>query len=256
MASVHRERKFEEYRKRSFEAKSKFKTAFFLIILPFGGLFVGLMLYYFIRALALLAGGSMYFGQIITNYATGRDEELPLAYTVPHLLMLYLFFVSVLAGITHIFKVKGCNTALKLLYVVSFVYGFITIFNQSMELWKSVILMVGSFYGFWCCDVIGRQLKEFKFLSQQEGYPDFIDLIGEPVPIANTRGVYMRQYEELKKQAEQRTKEKNLNQRRECCVDIADYLTKGGEGGIPENAMDELTTDFNADLDELLKNAK
>lgn len=256
MASIRRERLFEEYRNRRIHADTLFKRALWAMLIPFGGLLAALTLYYFIRGLALLAGASMVVGQLLANSITGRNDPIPLTYKVPYMLMFYLFLVTVFAIITRSFKKKWSNFTLKIIFIVSFIYGFISIYFNLMRLSYCIILMIASFYGFWCCDVISRQFKEHEFLAKQEGYPDFIDLVGEPVPISNTRGIYMRQYEKLKEQAQQRTKNKLASDDSDSCVDVSQYLTKSGEGNIPDNAMDELTTNFSQSIDELLKKAK
>ena len=62
--------------------------------------------------------------------------------------------------------------------------------------------------------------------------------------------------EKLKEQAQERTKNKLASNDSDSCVDVSQYLTKSGEGNIPDNAMDELTTNFSRPIDELLKKAK
>lgn len=250
MASIRRERLFEEYRNRLQAAKSKLNKCFMALMIPFGGLWLGLMLYCFIKGLAMMAGASMYFGQIIENYATGRNDPLPFAYKTPHMLILYLFVIFILSAISRGFRKKGINYALEVIFVASFIYGFICIFFSLMPVYYSVLLMAASIYGFWVCDITLRQYKELEFLSKQEGYPDFVDLVGEPVPMANTRGVYMRQYELLKEQSRKRTKDKHDSGDSDSCVDVSGYIT------ARDNTMDEVTTGFDEPIDELLKKAK
>lgn len=256
MASEKRERLFEEYRNRMFEANSSFKKASLVIILASMGVWVVMSLYYIIRTFAMLAGSGMIFGQLIMNYATGSNEKSSLIVEMPYLLMLYLFTVGVFALIMRGFKKKWIKNFLTVVFIGTFIYGIVTIWQGSMKLIYSILIMAGALTGFWCCDIIGRCFKEWKFLSAQEGYPDFIDLVGEPVPIANTRGVYMRQYEILKEESRKRTEEKFKKGDSDSCVDINDHLIRGGTGDLPPDAMDELTTDFNGSIDELLKNAK
>ncbi|MGN0586484.1 MAG: hypothetical protein ACI4JF_04290 [Oscillospiraceae bacterium] len=250
MASIRRERLFEQYRDRMSAAKSNLNKCFMALMIPFGGLWLGLTLYYFIKGLALLAGSGMFFGQLIDNYASGKNEPLPLTYKIPYLLMFYLFMIFILSAISRGFRKKGINYALEVIFVASFIYGFVCIFFSLMPVYYSVLLMAASIYGFWVCDITLRQYKELDFLSKQEGYPDFVDLVGEPVPMANTRGVYMRQYELLKEQAHKRTKDKLDAKDSDSCVDVGDYLTEH------DNTMDELTTGFDEPIDELLKKAK
>lgn len=250
MASIRRERLFEEYRNRLHAAKSKLNKCFMALMIPFGGLWLGLMLYYFIKGLALLAGAEMVIGQLLANEITGRDDPIPLTYKTPYMLLFYLFVVFILSAISRAFRKKGINYALEVIFIVSFIYGFVCIFFSLMPVYYSVLLMAASIYGFWVCDITLRQYKELDFLSKQEGYPDFVDLVGEPVPMANTRGVYMRQYELLKEQAQKRTKDKLDAKDSDSCVDVGDYLT------THDNTMDELTTGFTEPIDELLKKAK
>lgn len=256
MASTFRERKFEEYRNRMFNAKNRLKTGTFLLLLPSAGLWIVLFIYHIIKGFALLAGGHAFFGQMILNYATGSNEESPLSYETYWGLMFYVFIIAMLSFLTRSFKKKGFCLVLAIIFAGTFIYGFFTIYFKMLPLWQSITLMASSLYGFWCNDIVIRQFKEFDFLSKQEGYPDFIDLIGEPVPIANTRGVYLRQYEKLKEQSEKRKKNRTPDDLNDSCVDINDHLKKGGEDGIPSDAMDELTTDFSDSIDELLKKAK
>ena len=250
MASARRERLFEEYRNRLCAAKSKLNKCFMAMMIPFGGLWLGLMLYYFFKGLAMMAGAGMYFGQIIENYAKSRNDPLPFAYKTPYLLLLYLFGIFILSAISRGFRKKGINYALEVIFVASFVYGFVCIFYSIMPVHYSVLLMAASIYGFWVCDITLRQYKELEFLSKQEGYPDFVDLVGEPVPMANTRGVYMRQYELLKEQAKKRTEARNAAGENDSCVDVSEYIT------AHDNTMDEVTTGFSEPIDELLKKAK
>ncbi len=248
MASARRERLFEEYRNRKIHANSLFKNCFLLLIIPFGGLWLAIALYSFIRGLALLAGGSFFWANYIMNYVNGTNESSGLVYVMPLGLMLYLFAVAGFATLSRIFRKKLFNFILMGIFIASFIYGMLCLFARSMEIWKSVLLMVQGFYGFWCCDVINRSYKEFSFLSKQEGWPDFVDLVGEPVPIANTRGIYLRQYELLKEHAKKLKSEPT----EESAVNIDDYISKSGGDG----AMDELTTDFGDSIEELLKKTK
>ena len=54
MASIRRERLFEEYRNRRIHADTLFKRALWAMLIPFGGLLAALTLYYFIRGLAII----------------------------------------------------------------------------------------------------------------------------------------------------------------------------------------------------------
>lgn len=256
MASAHRERKFEEYRNRMFNAKQGFKKGYIMLMAVFAGSWIALFLYHFIKGLALLAGGGMFFGQMILNYATGKDDELPLQFETFYGLMLFLFVVALLATLSKVFKKKIFSTLLTVAFIGAFIFGLVCLYFKIIPVLRALILMASAVYGFWCNDYMLRQYKEFEFLSKQEGYPDFIDLIGEPVPIANTRGIYLRQYEKLKENADKRKEARTPQDLNDSCVDINDYLKKGGESDIPADAMDELTTDFSDSIDELLKNAK
>ena len=220
------------------------------MMIPFGGLWLGLTIYYFFKGLALLAGANMVIGQLWANEITGRNDPIPLTYKTPYLLMFYLFVIFILAAISRGFRKKGINYALEVIFVASFIYGFVCIFYSIMPVHYSVLLMAASIYGFWVCDITLRQYKELEFLSKQEGYPDFVDLIGEPVPMANTRGVYMRQYELLKEQAKKRTEARNAAGENDSCVNVSEYII------AHDNTMDEVTTGFSEPIDELLKKAK
>ena len=161
MASIQRQRKFEEYRNRMFNAKSRLRMASFLMLLPSGGLWVYLFLYHIIKGFALLAGGGMFFGQMIMNYATGKKEESPLAYETYWGLMFYVFVVAVLVLLAWYSKKRGFNTALAVIFVGTFIYGFVTIYFGTLPLWQSILFMAAAVFCFWCNDVALRQIKEF-----------------------------------------------------------------------------------------------
>lgn len=256
MASIRRERLFEEYSKRKFNADRNLLRTFIMTGATAGGLYIILNVYYFIRCLALLAGGNFYFAQLILNKATGSNDPLPLMYKVPYLFMFYLFLIASFSGISFAFKKKIFIWFNLIVYAVSFLYSIVSIYNSSMSITYSVLLMAYSIYGLWVSDITLRQFKELKFLSKQDGYPDFIEIMGAPEPIANTRGVYLRQYQELKDRAYSRTKEKIAVKDSDSCVDIKEYLTPGGNGTVSADSMDELTTNFSESIDDLLKKSK
>lgn len=243
MASIRRERLFEELRTRKMNANRNKKAAFLGLTVPFGILWLTLATIYFIKGLALLAGSSMAIGQMLANMVNGRSDPIPGTYKYPYLLMFCLFVVILLTSIGVGFKKRKVILALSIFFVAAFIFGVLSINFKFVSLPYAIAIMLASIYGFWCCDFLHRYFIEMDFLSKQPGYPDFLDIFDEPMPIANTRGIYRRQYDELKTEAE-----KNYAHGREGYVDIKKYVA--AEGGL--GAMDELVTDFDSSTRELL----
>lgn len=204
MPSLKRE---EEYtiNKNRYEAMQKdFKKSFLIAMIPSAGVWVVLMLYYFIRALALLAGANMVIGQMFANQITGRDDKTGLGYEQPYLYMTFLFVIALLIGISFFLKKKQPLYATFALYGAGAVYGLIALISGSLDFIEGMYFIAYGGFGIWITDYILRLYKEKDYLSKQEGYPDFIIAIDEPRPMANTSGLYYKQSEYLKRQQKEK----------------------------------------------------
>ena len=224
MASLKREEEFKVNRARYENMQHGFKFAFWTALIPSGGVFIIMGLYYFIRALALLAGATMVIGQKIANDITGGSETTGLGYKVPYLYMGFLFLIALLSFLGFFFKVRKPHYVTLGLYIAGAVYGLIALILSSVNVFFGLYLIAYGAFGIWLCDYIFRLHKEHDYLSLQEGYPDFIVAINEPRPMANTSGLHYKQ------------SEFQMRQRKE----------KAAKGELPEPQdyeMDELTVD-------------
>ena len=98
MPSLKREEEYKINHQRYSDMKKGFKTSLLMALIPSAGVWLVLTLYYFIRTLAMLAGGSAFFGQIILNYANGTNEKSDLAVEIPYLYMAFLIVVAILTS--------------------------------------------------------------------------------------------------------------------------------------------------------------
>lgn len=204
MPSLKRE---EEYtiNKNRYEAMQKnFRKSFLIAMIPSAGIWLVLMLYYFIRGLALLAGASMIIGQKYANEVTGRNDKTGLGYDQPHLYMTFLFAIALLIFLSFLLKNKKPLYATFFLYGAGAIYGFIALITGSLDFVEGMYFIAYGAFGAWISDYIIRLYKENDYLSKQEGYPDFIIAIDEPRPMANTSGLYYKQSEYLKRQQKEK----------------------------------------------------
>lgn len=204
MASKKRQEEFYTNHERYALLQKHFKFSFWASLIPSGGVFIIMTIYYMIRGLVLLAGASMIVGQKLANDITGETTKTGLGYTVPYLFMAFLFFIALLSFLGFFFKVKKPYYAVLGLHIAGAAYGLLgMIFNWCGVLMGLYLLAYGGF-GIWLCDFIFRLYKEQNYLSLQEGYPDFIVVINEPRPMANTSGLHYKQSEYLKRQQKEK----------------------------------------------------
>lgn len=204
MPSLKREEEYTINKKRYNTMRKNFRKSFLIAMLPSAGVWLVLMLYYFIRALALLAGANMVIGQMFANQITGRDDKTGLGYEQPHLYMTFLFTIALLLGISFFFKNKKPVYATFVLYGAGAVYGLVALIMGKCDVVEGLYFIVYGFLGAWISDYILRLYKEKDYLSKQEGYPDFIIAIDEPRPMANTSGLYYKKSEYIKRQQKEK----------------------------------------------------
>ncbi len=206
MPSLKREEEYKVNKKRYDDMKKSFRTSFLLSMLPSAGVWLALMLYYFIRALALLAGASMIIGQKYANEITGRNDKTGLGYEQPHLYMLFLFAIGLLTFISFFFKKKQPIYVTIVFYAAGALYGLIALIMGRCGILTGLYFIAYGGYGIWISDYILRLFQEKEYLSKQEGYPDFNPIIDEPHAMANTSGLYYKHSEYLKRQQKEKKK--------------------------------------------------
>lgn len=204
MSSLKREEEYKINHQRYIEMKNGFKTSLIMSLIPSAGVWLVLTLYYFIRTLAMLVGGGAFFGQMIMNYANGTDEKSDLAVEVPYLYMAFLLVIALLTFISIFFKKKQPIYPTFLLYGAGALYGLIALITGSCGILTGLYFIAYGGFGIWISDYILRLYKEKDYLSKQEGYPDFIVVIDEPRPMANTSGLHYSKSEYLKRKQKEK----------------------------------------------------
>jgi len=210
MPSLKREEEYRINKQRYNDMKKNFRTSFLLALIPSAGVCIALMLYYFIRGLALVAGASMVIGQMYANEITGRDDKTGLGYEQPHLYMLFLFAIGLLTFISCFFKNKKPLYATFFLYGAGALYGLVSLIMGSCDILTGLYFIAYGGFGVWISDYILRLYKEKDYLSKQEGYPDFNPIIDEPHAMANTSGLYYKHSEYLKRQQKEKKEKGEL----------------------------------------------
>lgn len=213
MASKKREQEYEANRRHYKEIQSGFKFGFLSSVIPSGAVFLIMALYYFIRALALLSGATMIWGQYLVNTYVNPDnpESVGLGYTVPYGFMAYIFAVAVLSAAAFALKKRGCNKILLPLFAAGALYGLFGLFTSRCSVLTGLYLFALGSYGTWLESYILRLHKELDDLSLKEGYPDFIVALDEPKTMANTSGLTYKQSEFQKRQRKEEGHEKMSN---------------------------------------------
>jgi len=199
MPSLKREEEYKINHQRYTTMKKSFKTAFWMAMIPSAGVWLILTLYYFIRTLAMLAGGTAFMGQIIMNYANGTNEKSDLAVEMPYLYLAFLLVIGLLTFGAYFFKARKPFYVIIAIYAAGALYGLIALIMGSCGILTGLYFIAYGGYGIWLSDYILRLYKEKDYLSLQEGYPDFIIAIDEPRPMANTSGLHYKRSEYLKR---------------------------------------------------------
>ncbi len=204
MPSLKREEEYTINKKRYDTMQKDFKKTFLMAMIPSAGVWIVLLLWNFIRTLAMLAGGSAFFAQVILNYANGTDKKSDLYFEIPYLLMTYLFVIGLLTFLSSFFKNRKPMYALYAIYGAGAICGLVGIITGDCTLPEGLIHIAYGGYGIWLTDYILRLYKEKDYLSKQEGYPNFIIAIDEPRPMANTSGLYYKKSEYIKRQQKEK----------------------------------------------------
>ncbi|MBP1549434.1 MAG: hypothetical protein J6A05_05465 [Oscillospiraceae bacterium] len=204
MPSLKREEEYTINKKRYDTMQKDFKKTFLMAMIPSAGVWIVLLLWNFIRTLAMLAGGSAFFAQVILNYANGTDKKSDLYFEIPYLLMTYLFVIGLLTFLSSFFKNRKPMYALYAIYGAGAICGLVGIITGDCTLPEGLIHIAYGGYGIWLTDYILRLYKEKDYLSLQEGYPNFIIAIDEPRPMANTSGLYYKKSEYIKRQQKEK----------------------------------------------------
>ena len=204
MPSLKREEEYIINKKRYDTMQKDFKKTFLMAMIPSAGVWIVLLLWNFIRTLAMLAGGGAFFAQVILNYANGTDKKSDLYFEIPYLLMTYLFVIGLLTFLSSFFKNRKPMYALYAIYGAGAICGLVGIITGDCTLPEGLIHIAYGGYGIWLTDYILRLYKEKDYLSLQDGYPNFIIAIDEPRPMANTSGLYYKKSEYIKRQQKEK----------------------------------------------------
>lgn len=204
--SSKRDELFKANHYRYKKLQKHFKFSFLAGIIPSGAVFAVLALIYAIRGLALLAGASLVIGQKYANEIAGTNESTGLGFTTPYAYMTYLFVIAAITAVAFFFKKRKLTIPLFLLYAGGAVFGLIGMFTGAVGTLFGMYLLAYGCYGMWLEDFTRRLYKELDYLSLQEGYPDFIEMINEPKAMANSLGLryYQSEYQKrLRKEAKE-----------------------------------------------------
>lgn len=204
--SSKRDELFKANHYRYKKLQKHFKFSFWAGIIPSGAVFTILAIVYAIRGLAMLAGGSLVMAQKILNEELGTNESSGLGFTTPYAYLTYLLVIAAITAIAFFFKKRKLTLPLFLLYAGGAVFGLIGMFTGAVGTLFGMYLLAYGCYGMWLEDFTRRLYKELDYLSLQEGYPDFIEMINEPKAMANSLGLRYHQ-SEYQKRLRKETKE-------------------------------------------------
>ena len=204
MPSLKREEEYKNNLRRYKTLQKNFRKSFLISMIPSAGVWIALMLYYFIRGLALVAGVTMIMGQKYANELTGSNDKTGLEYDQPHLYMCFLFAIALLIFLSFFFKNKKPLYVTFAFYGAGAVYGLVSLIMGNCDFVTGMYFIAYGAFGAWISDYILRLYKEKDYLSRQEGYPDFIIAIDEPRPMSNTSGLYYKQSEYIKRQQKEK----------------------------------------------------
>lgn len=197
--SSKRDELFKANHYRYKKLQKHFKFSFWAGIIPSGAVFAILAIVYAIRGLAMLAGGSLVMAQKILNEELGTNESTGLGFTTPYAYLTYLLVIAAITAIAFFFKKRKLTLPLFLLYAGGAVFGLIGMFTGAVGTLFGMYLLAYGCYGMWLEDFTRRLYKELDYLSLQEGYPDFIEMINEPKAMANSLGLRYHQSEYQKR---------------------------------------------------------
>lgn len=212
MASIKREHEYDANRARLKDAKKALKFGFILSEIISGAVFLILGIYYFIKALAGMAGATMIVGEYYASMVTGeKPNNSGLLYNYPYGFMAFLLLLAILSAAAFVTKKRGYNTALLIFHALGALYGIVGLFASFCDVAKGLYLFVCGCIGIWLELYLLGIHKEIDWLSLQEGYPDFIVALDEPHSMANTTGLTYKQ-SEFQKRKRQEGETKSLPQ--------------------------------------------
>ncbi len=229
MASAKIEYELEVNRGRMANIRKSMKFGFLASVIASGAVFLVMGIYYFIRALAAMAGSTMMWGEYFVRELMDGDAASPatesLMYEYPYGFMAYILLLAVLAAASYVSKKRGYNIAMLIFYGLGCLYGLVGLFTEICGTAMGVYLIAGGALGVWLEIFILGLYKELDYLSLQDGYPDFIPLLTEPQSMSNTTGLTFKQSEYRKNNLKEQ-KKKN------------EYVSAGSA------EMEELTVDM------------
>lgn len=212
MASAKIEYELEVNRGRMANIRKSMKFGFLASVIASGAVFLANGVYYFIKALAAMAGSTMIWGEYYVREAMGGDAASPvtsnLMYEYPYGFMAYILLLVILAVFSYVKKKRGYNIAMLIFYGLGCLYGLFGLFTGICGTVMGVYLLAGGALGVWLEIFILGIYKELDYLSLQDGFPDFIPLLTEPQSMSNTTGLTYKQ-SEYKKNSLKEQKKKN-----------------------------------------------
>ena len=209
MASAKMEYELEVNRGRIKNVRKSLKFGFLASVTASGAVFLVMGIYYFIKALAGMAGATMLVGELFVKEYLGGDTPAAnnLMYEYPYGFMAYILLLAVLAAASYVTKKRGYNTAMLIFYGLGCLYGIFGLFS-GLGTAMCLYLFIGGGLGVWLEIFLLGVYKELDYLSLQDGYPDFIPLLTEPQSMSNTTGLTVKQ-SEYRKNALKEQKKKN-----------------------------------------------
>lgn len=212
MASAKTEYELEVNRGRMNNIRKSLKFGFLASVIASGAVFLVLGIYYFIRALAGMAGSTMLWGEYYVRELMDGDAASPvtndLMYEYPYGFMAYILLLAVLAAASYVTKKRGYNIAMLIFYGLGGLYGVLGLLAGIASTPISLYLFIGGILGVWLEGFILGVYKELDYLSLQDGYPDFIPLLTESQSMSNTTGLTAKQ-SEYRKNVLKEQKKKN-----------------------------------------------
>ncbi|MBD5139959.1 MAG: hypothetical protein HDT25_00875 [Ruminococcus sp.] len=212
MASAKIEYELEVNRGRMNNIRKSMKFGFLASVIASGLVYLVMGIYYFIRALAGMAGSTMMWAELILREATDGDSSSAvtnkLVYEYPYGFMAYILLLAILAVASYVSKKRGYNIAMLIFYGLGCLYGLFGLFAGICGTAMGVYLLAGGALGVWLESFVLGLYKELDYLSLQDGYPDFIPLLTEPQSMSNTTGLTYKQ-SEYRKNSLKEQKKKN-----------------------------------------------
>lgn len=199
--SSKRDELFKANHYRYKKLQKHFRFSFWAGIIPSGAAFAFLTLYYAFSAILNIIGSAADFAdRMLRNMITGEViEKQANPMTVPYLFIGYLLAVTAITAAAHFFKARKPHYVLFGLYASGAAAGLAGMFAGSLEIPFGMYILAYGCYGMWLEDFVRRLYKELDYLSLQDGYPDFIEMINEPKAMSNSLGLRYHQSEYQKR---------------------------------------------------------